>query len=61
MNEKRESRLAAILAHGLMRVRQTAQRTGARKTPCDKSLEPAASDQPPVDDPETVKDQGERQ
>ena len=60
MNEKRESCLAAILARGLMRVRQTAQRTGARKSSGGESPKPTASDQPPMDDSETVKDQGEQ-
>lgn len=61
MNEKRESCLAAILARGLMRVRQTAQRTGNRRTPGGQSPKPTTSDQPPMDVPATVKDQGEQQ
>ena len=61
MNEKRESCLAAILARGLMRVRQTAQRTGTHKAPGGESPKPTASEQPPMDDSATVKDQGEQQ
>jgi len=35
MNETRESRLAAILVRGLVRVRHTAQRTGHGEPPGD--------------------------
>lgn len=35
MGETRESRLAAILVRGLVRVRHTAERTGHKKPPGD--------------------------
>lgn len=60
MNEKRESCLAAILARGLHRVRQCAERTGT-KTPPDAPSQPTEADQPPMDDSAEVQDQGEQQ
>lgn len=42
MDETRESRLAAILVRGLVRVRHAAERTGQGKPPGDKSSTTAA-------------------
>jgi len=54
MNETRESRLAAILVRGLVRVRHTAQRTGHGKPPGDAPRTTAddasQGDRTPTDD-----------
>lgn len=49
MDETRESCLAAILARGLMRVRQSAERAGRRKAAGDNQPQPSAADASPDD------------
>lgn len=44
MDETRESCLAAILARGLKRVRQSAERAGRRKASGDDQPQPSAAD-----------------
>ena len=61
MNEKRERYLAAILARGLMRVRQCAERAGRWKSPDDEQPQLTQSKRPPAVDSTPVKDQGEQQ
>ena len=50
MDETRENRLAAILAQGLIRVRQRAVRAGQWKMSGDET-QPAVSDAPAGDQP----------
>jgi len=49
MDEARESCLAAILARGLIRVRQSAERAGRRKASGDDQPQPPAADASPDD------------
>ncbi len=50
MDESRESCLAALLARGLARVRQRAERTGLGKTQSDNQPQPDAADGRAADD-----------
>lgn len=50
MDETRESCLAAILARGLKRVRQSAKRAGRRKASGDDQPQPFAANASPDDD-----------
>jgi len=66
MDETRESCLAAILARGLMRVRQSAERAGRRKASGDNQPQPSADDASPDDHASTDhsaadNEQGEQQ
>ncbi len=66
MDETRESCLAAILARGLFRVRQRAERTGTWKLQGDDEPQPTAADAtngdyPPANPPATANEQGEQQ
>ncbi|MCR4411668.1 MAG: hypothetical protein NUV77_04485 [Thermoguttaceae bacterium] len=54
MDETRESRLAAILVRGLVRVRHTAQRTGHGKPPGDTP--PTTADDASKGDPAPTHD-----
>jgi len=64
MNKTRESCLAAILARGLVRVQQRAQRTGTWKSQGDdepqlSAAEASAGDHPSVDAQAAAHEQGE--
>ncbi|MCO6455498.1 MAG: hypothetical protein J5I93_09395 [Pirellulaceae bacterium] len=66
MDETRESCLAAILARGLIRVRQRAERTGTWTLQGDDQPQPTAADastgdHPPADQLATGSEQGEQQ
>lgn len=54
MEQARESSLAAILARGLMRVRQRAERTGHWNPPGNDQPQPTAADE--SSDDQTSKD-----
>jgi hypothetical protein len=66
MDETRECCLAAILARGLIRVRQRAERTGTWKLQGDDEPQPTAADvfagdHPPANEPAAASEQGEQQ
>ena len=66
MSKTRESCLASILARGLMRVRQRAERTGHRIPPGNDQPQPTAADessddQTPKDHAATANEEGEQQ
>jgi len=64
MDETRENRLAAILARGLIRVRQRAARTGQWRMPGNDSQptvsDASAGDQPAADHSVAGREQGEQ-
>ena len=66
MDEPRESCLAAILARGLIRVRQRAERAGTWKLQGDDEPQPSAADastdnQPSIDEEAAGQQQGEQE
>jgi hypothetical protein len=66
MNKTRESCLASILARGLIRVRQRAERTGYRNPPGNSQPQPTAAGespdgQTPVVRAATANEEGEQQ
>lgn len=65
MDETRECCLAVILARGLIRVRQRAERTGTWKLQGDDEPQPTAADtlvgDPPANQTAAASEQGEQQ
>jgi hypothetical protein len=66
MDETREGCLATILARGLIRVRQRAERAGDRKWQDDNEPQPSAADAPALDHKSAdqqaaTREQGEQQ
>ena len=60
MDESRESCLAAILARGLTRVRQRAERAGTWKSQDDNQPQPTAADHRLEDQQAADNEQGEQ-